>query len=111
MGRVYLSGGVLRTMVTNIFQVIVIALLAFVLMFGVGFILNMLLKTTWFPMYGFAVLIIGLFLYFEWGSANMLANIMDYGFIDWLAIAGGLAGAYISGWAIQTLRVRGFRMF
>lgn len=95
----------------NIFQVLIIALLAFVLMFGIGFILNMLLKTTWFPIYGYLVLIIGLFVYFEWGSENMLANLLTYGFIDWLAVAGGLVGAYVSGWTIQTLRVKGFRMF
>ena len=98
-------------MVTNIFQVIVIALLSFVLMFGVGFILNMLLKTTWFPIYGYMVVIIGLFVYFEWGNGNMLANLLSYGFIDWLAVAGGLAGAYASGWTIRTLRVRGYKMF
>ncbi|HZG57559.1 YuiB family protein [Paenibacillus sp.] len=98
-------------MVTNVFQVLVIALLAFVLMFGVGFILNMLLKTTWFPIYGYMALMIGLFLYFEWGADDMLANLSEYGFIDWLAVAGGLAGAYVSGVTIRTLRVRGFKMF
>lgn len=98
-------------MVTNVFQIIVIALLSFVLIFGVGFILNMLLKTTWFPIYGYAALIVGLFLYFERNSGNVLGSITEYGFVDWLAVAGGLFGAYVSGWTIKTLRVRGFRMF
>jgi len=98
-------------MVTNIFQVIVIALLAFVLMFGVGFILNMLLKTTWFPIYGYMLLMIGMFVYFEWGADNMLANLAEYGLIDWLAVVFGLVGAYVSGVTIKTLRVRGFKMF
>ncbi len=95
----------------NIFQVLVIAVLAFVLMFGVGFILNMLLKTTWFPIYGYLALMIGLLVYFEWGSGNGLKGIGEYGAIDWLAFLFGLTGAYVSGWAIKTLRVRGFRMF
>lgn len=98
-------------MVANVFQLIVIVLLAFVLMFGIGFILNMLLKSTWFPVYGYIALIIGLFLYFEWGEARMLSNLLEYGAIDWLAVAGGLAGAYVSGWTIRTLRAKGFRMF
>jgi hypothetical protein len=103
------TGGVKNEM--NIFQVIVIAVLAFVLMFGVGFILNMLLKTTWFPIYGFMALMIGLFVYFEWGTDNMLSSLAQYGIIDWLAVAGGLLGAYVSGWTIETLRVKGFKMF
>lgn len=98
-------------MVENVFQVIVIILLAFVLMFGVGFIFNMLLKTTWFPIYGYAAVMIGLFVYFEWGSENMFANILSYGVIDWLAVIGGFAGAYVSGVTIKTLRARGFKMF
>ncbi|WP_238392337.1 YuiB family protein [Paenibacillus antri] len=98
-------------MVTNIFQVIVIAVLAFVLMFGIGFILNMLLKTTWLTVYLYLALIVGLFAYFGWGTGNLFASLLEYGIIDWLAVAGGLAGAYVSGVTIRTLRVRGFKMF
>jgi hypothetical protein len=98
-------------MVTNIFQVLVITVLAFVLIFGVGFILNMLLKTTWFPIYGYFILIIGLFIYFEWNSDNFWGNISQYGIVDGLAVFGGLFGAYVSGWTIKVLRNKGFRMF
>lgn len=98
-------------MVSNIFQVIVIAVLAFVLMFGIGFIVNMLVKTTWVPIYLYAALMIGLFVYFEWGEANMLANLLEYGLVDWLAVVFGLVGAYVSGLTIKALRVRGFKMF
>jgi hypothetical protein len=98
-------------MVDNIFQVIIIGLLAFVLIFGVGFILNMLLKTTWFPIYAYIVLIIGVLIYFEWGSGNWLQSIASYGAIDWLAVIAGLAGAYVSGLTIRTLRQKGYKMF
>jgi hypothetical protein len=98
-------------MVDNIFQVIIIGLLAFVLIFGVGFILNMLLKTTWFPIYAYIVLIIGVLIYFEWGSENWLQSIASYGAIDWLAVIAGLAGAYVSGLTIRTLRQKGYKMF
>lgn len=98
-------------MVSNIFQVIIIALLAFVLMFGIGFILNMLLKTTWFPIYVYAVLMIGVLIYMEWGSENWLRSIASYGVIDWLAIIAGLIGAYASGLTIRALRAKGYKMF
>ena len=98
-------------MVDNIFQVIVIAVLAFVLMFGIAFILNMLLKTTWFPIYGYIVVILGIFIYMDWGTGNLFQSIAEYGLIDWLAVVAGLAGAYVGGRTIRTLRVRGFKMF
>lgn len=98
-------------MVTNIFQVIVITILAFVLIFGVGFILNMLLKTTWFPIYAYLALIIGLYVYYNWNSGHVLTAVTEYGFIDLLAILGGVLGGYVSGLTIRALRVKGFKMF
>jgi hypothetical protein len=97
--------------VTNIFQVIVITVLAFVLLFGIGFILNMLLKTTWFTVYAYVALMVGMYIYFGWSSGNLIASIADYGLIDWLAFFSGLLGAYVSGLTIRALRVRGFKMF
>ena len=42
-----------------------------VMMFGIGFILNMLLKTTWFPIYLFVIVLIGLGIWAPWDkSAN-----------------------------------------
>jgi len=41
-------------------QVIISIPLFLVLLFGIGFILNMILKTTWLPSYLYAALIIGL---------------------------------------------------
>jgi hypothetical protein len=98
-------------MVTNIFQVLVIAVLSFVLLFGIGFILNMLLKTTYLTLYLYLILIAGLFVYFAWGSGNGFSSLLEYGIVDWLAVIGGAAGAYVSGITIQTLRVKGFKMF
>ncbi|HZG76805.1 MAG TPA: YuiB family protein [Paenibacillus sp.] len=98
-------------MVTNIFQVLVIAVLSFVLLFGIGFILNMLLKTTYLTLYLYLALIAGLFVYFGWGTGDGLAGLLEYGIVDWLAVVGGAAGAYVSGITIRALRVKGFKMF
>ncbi len=98
-------------MVTNIFQVLVILVLSFVLLFGIGFILNMLLKTTYLTLYLYLALIVGLFVYFGWDSGNGVASLFEYGLVDWLAVVGGAAGAYVSGITIQALRVKGFKMF
>ncbi|MBU6146110.1 MAG: hypothetical protein KGO83_05370 [Paenibacillaceae bacterium] len=95
----------------NALQLIIVSLLSFVLMFGMGFILNMLLKTTWLPIALYVLLIGGLFVYFGHGIQNVWSDVGEYGFADWLAIACGLGGAALSGWTIRTLREKGFRMF
>ena len=98
-------------MIANVFQLLVIVLLAFVLIFGTGFIFNMLLKTTWAPVYIYVALVAAVLVYFEWGSGNFWTGLASYGAVDWLTAAGGLAGAYVSGLAIKTLRARGYKMF
>ncbi len=93
----------------NLLQLIIVTVLLFVLFFGIGFILNMLMKTTWFPVFGYVGLIVGLAVYYSTGSRGM--NITDYGAGDLIPVIGGLVGAYISGWAINTLRTKGYKMF
>lgn len=92
-------------------QVVIATVLMLVLFFGIGFILNMLLKTTWFPVYGYILLIIGLVIYWEFGTSTLASNIAEYSFVEYITAIGGLAGAILSGSAIKTLRVRGFKMF
>ncbi|WP_442603358.1 YuiB family protein [Paenibacillus sp. KN14-4R] len=90
-------------------QTFIVIVLMFVLFFGLGFILNMLIKTTWLPMYMFIALIIGLLIYQGWG--DFAGQISKYGVPDYLATFGGIAGAYLSGLTIRSLRVKGFKMF
>ncbi|MED4603804.1 YuiB family protein [Paenibacillus validus] len=92
-------------------QLIIATVLLFVLFFGIGFILNMLLKTTWFPIYGYIVLVIGLVLYWGWGTGSLSQNIAEYTFVDYISALGGLAGAILSGSTIKSLRQKGFKMF
>jgi hypothetical protein len=90
-------------MLISILQHLIGAVLIFVLFFGIGFILNMLVKTTWFPslLYLLAVLPAAvLFGDFEVLSGDFIV----YGI-------GGLGGAILSGSVIQTLRRQGYKMF
>lgn len=92
-------------------QLIIAALLIFVLAFGIGFIFNMLLKTTLFPVYLYAVVVIGMLMYWAWKSGSLWDNLSRYTVVDYAPFVVGLVGAYLSGNAIKALRVRGFKMF
>jgi hypothetical protein len=94
-----------------VIQLIIVTVLMFVLFFGIGFILNMLMKTTWFPIYAYVALVIGLILYWAWGTGSLWSNLADYTYADYIPGVGGLIGAALSGSAIKTLRIKGFKMF
>ena len=93
-------------------QLIVAMVLFFVMMFGIGFILNMLLKTTWLPIYIFIIVLIPLGIWATWDSSiSASANFAEFTFVDLLPVIGALIGAYVSGWTIRKLRLGGYKMF
>ncbi len=92
-------------------QLIIVTVLFFVMAFGLGFILNMLLKTTWFPVYGYLLVIAGLLISWQWGRGSLLDTLQGYTYVDLITGVGGLIGAWLSGSAIKTLRVKGYKMF
>ncbi|MFF2091866.1 MULTISPECIES: YuiB family protein [Paenibacillus] len=93
-------------------QLIVATVLFLVMMFGIGFILNMLLKTTWFPIYVFIIVLIPLYIWQTWDNSESFAgNFAAFTFVDLIPVIGALAGAYISGAAIRALRRGGYKMF
>jgi hypothetical protein len=92
-------------------QLIIVTVLLFVLFFGLGFILNMLMKTTWFPIYGYIVLLIGLVMYWGWGTGSLTSNLAEYSIADYVPALGGLVGAVLSGSTIKMLRTKGYQMF
>ena len=85
-------------------QVIISIPLFLVLLFGIGFILNMILKTTWLPSILYAMLIIGMavYMFVERGGLQL---------VDWIILSAGMIGALLSGWTIKLLRAKGYRMF
>ena len=93
-------------------QVAIIIVLMFVIMLGIGFILNMLLKTTWLPLYAYGLLVVGIVIWFVVkDDGGIWSTISSFAFPDYAAAIGGLIGAWVSGSAINTLRLNGFKMF
>lgn len=95
------------------FQIVFATMLFMVITFGIGFIVNMLIKTTWFPTYFFIVLIVVLAFWAPWnGNDEKLVDVItQYTFIDFIPVIGAIAGAIISGYAIRALRKGGYKMF
>lgn len=91
---------------------IVGSLLCLVLFFGIGFILNMLIKTTWLPLWLFIIFVVPYGLYTLWQKDESVSeNIRSMITTDLILVVAGAAGAYISGWAIRALRKGGYKMF
>ncbi len=84
----------------NLLQVIVSIIMFFVLCFGVGFILNMILKTTWLPLILYLII-----------AVILLFRLEEYLLPDIAVLISGLFGAIGGGWTIQALRAKGYKMF
>jgi hypothetical protein len=82
-------------------QLIISIPLLFVLFFGMGFILNMILKTTWLPL----VIFLGVVLYVGRGVTDIFTV------VNMVLFLSGLTGAITGIWTIRTLRVKGYGMF
>ncbi|SMO82616.1 YuiB family protein [Melghirimyces algeriensis] len=78
--------------------VIGVPLFAF-LAFGISFILNMILKTTWLPL----ILYLGLLGYCFY-SFDMKSG-------DYLMLSVGMIGIIGGAWTIRFMRKKGYRMF
>lgn len=92
--------------------VLVLMILFFVMMFGIGFILNMLMKTTWFPGYVFIIVILPIVVYSLWDHEQAFgAYLASFRIVDYLTALAGVAGAILSGWTIKKLRLGGYKMF
>lgn len=102
-------------------QLVVSILLFLFLFFGIGFLLNMLLKTTWLPglaLYPLVVIVIvsesSFMDYLLQPVASIVALINRFGellTVDYIILSSGLIGAILSGVVIQTLRNKGYKMF
>ncbi|MCA1031641.1 YuiB family protein [Bacillus timonensis] len=101
--------------------VLLISMLLFlVLFFGIGFLLNMLLRMSWimaimYPIISiFIIDDIKLINYFRQPSASFSAlgeKITSLAPADILILLSGLFGAILSGIVIRTLRSKGYQMF
>jgi len=88
------------------------SVLCLVLFFGIGFILNMLIKTTWLPLWLFLIIVAPLGIWQLWQSdLSVGENIRSMLVSDIILVVAGAVGAYVSGWAIRALRRGGYKMF
>ncbi|WP_028560869.1 YuiB family protein [Paenibacillus pinihumi] len=93
-------------------QMIIAMMLFFVMMFGIGFILNMLMKTTWFPVYLFVIILLPIGIYYTWDDSMAFAeNLQAYTYVDIAPAVTALVGAFVSGYTIRALRRGGYKMF
>lgn len=97
-------------MVIQLLQLFVLVVLAFCMFFGLGFIINMLMKTTWFPIAGYVVFVV-VVIYMSWGPKSFMENVAEYPISDYLPLISGLLGAVASGYVIKLLRMKGYKMF
>ena len=93
-------------------QTAIVTVLMFVLMFGIGFILNMLLKTTWLPLYLYIATVIGMLIWYWTKEEDSFWTLIgNFGVPDYAMAIGGLAGAWLTATTIRTLREKGYKMF
>lgn len=95
-------------------------LLFLVMFFGIAFLINMLLRTTWLMAIVYPIVVIliidevDFFDYFTAPTMAFLAlgdKLMSLHFADILVLSSGLLGAIIAGIVIKMLRKNGYQMF
>ncbi|MFC0187715.1 YuiB family protein [Fictibacillus aquaticus] len=104
-------------------QLIISMLLFIVLLFGIGFLLNMLLRKTWVMAISYPVVVILIvdklklfdsYKYFTQPGetfSSLLGHLSSLQIADMAILLSGLFGAVLAGVAIKMLRVRGYQMF
>jgi hypothetical protein len=98
--------------IISFLQFFVATLVAFCIFLGLGFIINMLLKTTWLPVYVyFIVVIIIVYSFWDKGSGSFISYLKGTSFSDVVLFIGGMAGAILSGYLIKMLRDKGYKMY
>lgn len=101
-------------------QLIISMILFFVLFFGIGFLLNMVLRTTWVMAVIYPLIVIFIvddirfYEYFTAPASSLSALITSFASlhaVDLLILSCGFIGSVVSGIVIRMLRIRGYQMF
>ncbi|RLQ96519.1 YuiB family protein [Falsibacillus albus] len=104
----------------NIAILLISMLLFFVLFYGIGFLLNMLLRMTWIMAIAYpivAILIIDDVPFIQYfrnsgdSFSQLGTKITSLAPADILILSSGLAGAIFAGITMRILRQKGYRMF
>ncbi|UOR11831.1 YuiB family protein [Halobacillus amylolyticus] len=104
----------------NIVQFVVSMLLFFVLFFGIGFLLNMILRTSWVMAVVYPVIVLlivdnfEISRYFTEASSafqTVFVQLANLQVVDIVILASGFAGTITAGIVIRLLRKHGYQMF
>lgn len=107
-------------MTVSIPELIISTLLFLVMFFGIGFLLNMLLRMTWLMAIVYPVIVVFIiddvsFLDYIFKPGSAFPALVDKFFAlqlaDIIILSGGFAGAIIAGIVMILLRRNGYRMF
>ncbi|PJN88174.1 MULTISPECIES: YuiB family protein [Bacillaceae] len=99
---------------------IISILLFFILFFGIGFLLNMLFRSSWIMVILFPIVFIvivnetKLIEYFRnpgMSFSSLGSNLTSLHSADIIILSSGLLGAVLAGVVIKTLRKKGYQMF
>lgn len=101
-------------------QLVVSMLLFFVMFFGLSFILNMLLRKTWFMSFVYPIIVllivddISTLEYFKnpvKSFSTAFSNLVQITPVDIIILIAGFIGTIVSGIVIKILRRSGYQMF
>lgn len=101
-------------------QLIISILLFLVLFFGIGFLLNMLLRATWFMAIIYPIVVIRIVddvRFFEYITAPVSSfsalgsKLISLQLADIIILTAGMVGALLAGFAMKVLRAKGYQMF
>ncbi len=104
----------------KLIQLVVSLILYFVIFFGIAFILNMLLRTTWLMAFFYPIIVIlivgkgSIIDYFVkpiQTAQNTYHDFLAITFVDGIILASGLFGTIVCGFVIKYLRKSGYQMF
>ncbi|KYG90438.1 YuiB family protein [Metasolibacillus sp. FSL H7-0170] len=109
-------------MTVSIPELIISTLLFLVMFFGIGFLLNMLLRMTWLMAIVYPVIVVFIidadeisFLDYIFNAGTAYPSLVDKFFAlqlaDIIILSGGFVGAIIAGIVMILLRKNGYRMF
>lgn len=101
-------------------QLIISVLLFLVLFFGIGFLLNMLLRSTWLMAFIYPIIVISIIdkiSFFEYITSPVDSftalgpKLTSLQIADILILSSGLIGAVLAGLVNKLLRSKGYQMF
>lgn len=107
-------------MIPSVIQIIMSILLYVVIFFGLAFILNMLLRTTWLMACIYPLIVLAIvddistwsyFTDFTGSFSIAFTKLMEITPVDIIILSSGFLGTIVSGIVIKLLRKSGYQMF